>query len=166
MYASFFEELAKLAEDKTKEVAKSTMRGFVKARPYAAGAFEAGVPAAVLGNIVGGRRLGTAMGVGAAGLGAANEALKQWEKKHPRKARKVLGKQPAIRKVAAMAGDLRMKGLGGVKRPPFPTEDSKNYSSNLLKNSFKPGQFKTHTQPKHLVRPGPSIQQAATLPGA
>jgi hypothetical protein len=161
--AAFHQELEKLAEGKKEKV----IGGFAAARPYVAEAFKAGVPAAVLGNIMSGQRLGRVMGVGGAGLGIANTYLRQWAEKNKRhKAAKQLLKegQSTIRKVAAMAGDLRMKGLGDVKRPPFPTEDSKRLPNNLLKNSLKPGKFTTQTQPKHLIRPGPSITQTATLP--
>jgi hypothetical protein len=61
---------------------EKALKGFASARPYVAEGVKAGVPAAVLGNIVGGRRLGTIAGVGGAGLGVANEALKRWAQKN------------------------------------------------------------------------------------
>lgn len=175
MNSELINKIVKLAMSREqREGGEKAMRGFVNARPYAAEAFKAGVPAAVMGNLMLGPKAAKVFGLTGAALGATNVALKQWEKRHPWRAKRILGqqkkayavpeKQLTIRKVAAMAADLRMKGIGGVKRPPFATEESKNYSSNLLKNSFKPGQFKTHTQPKHLIRPGKSIQQVATLP--
>jgi hypothetical protein len=69
-----------------------------------------------------------------------------------------------IGKTAALATDLRMKGLGGVKRPPEPTEDSKGQAFSLLKNSQKPGSFTNMATPKTLIKPGPSISQVATNP--
>jgi hypothetical protein len=61
-----------------------------------------------------------------------------------------------------MAGDLRRLGLGGVKRPPFPTEDSKRQAFNMLRNSKQPGLFTAKTEAKNLMKPGPSISQVAT----
>lgn len=177
-YTKLHEELAKLAgERKDKAIGAAA-----QARPWIKSGVKGAIPAAIAANLLlpfeGGAKRGLVAGAGilGAGLGMGDRALKQWAKKHKgRKVAKEILKQggvefevPAdqlgIRKVAAMAADLRMKGLGNVKRPPFPTEDSKRYASNMLKNSVKPGQFKTQTQPKHLVRPGPSIQQTATLP--
>lgn len=65
-----------------KEKALST---FAKARPYVAEGVKAGVPAAVLGNIYGGKR--TAKVFGAVGLGAGilNRSLKDWAEKNKRK---------------------------------------------------------------------------------
>lgn len=67
-------------------------------------------------------------------------------------------------KQAALGADLRIKGLGGVKRPPFPTEGTKNTAFGLLRNSQKPTQFKGMAKPSTLVKPGPSIQQVAPTP--
>ena len=64
-------------------------------------------------------------------------------------------------KVAAMAADLRRTGIGGVKRPAFATEESKQYALNAFNTTKRPGEFKTQTEPKHLTRPGPTIQQIA-----
>ena len=164
MYVSFFDELIKIAEDQ-KPVKERALESFVKVRPYAASGFGAGVPAAVFGKIVGGEgptgsRLARTLGIVGAGLGMGNEALKQWAKKNKR--RRI--SKAILSKNAAMAGDLRTLGLGGVKRPPFPTEGSKSLAFKQFRASTKPGKFTNVTQPKHLVRPGPSISQTATLP--
>jgi hypothetical protein len=71
------------------------------------------------------------------------------------------GFQEDPEKLAAMATDLRELGIGGVKRPPFPTEDSKRLALNTFNSAKKPGLFKTHTEPKHLSRPGPTLSQIA-----
>ena len=68
-----------------------------------------------------------------------------------------------IEKISAMAGDLRMK-TPGVKLTNPPTEDSKGFAFKQLSNSVKPGKFLNRTEPKHLIGPGPSIQQHATFP--
>jgi hypothetical protein len=78
--------VGKTAEVDWSGMGTRAMHGFAGARPYAVGAVQAGVPAAVLGNIVGGRRLGIIAGLGGAGLGATNEALKQWAEKNKRTA--------------------------------------------------------------------------------
>ena len=67
-------------------------------------------------------------------------------------------------KVAAMAGDLRIKnpGMGHLTNPP--TEGSKGFAFKQLTNSAKPGKFLNKTEPKHLIKPGPSIKQIAPLP--
>jgi len=67
-------------------------------------------------------------------------------------------------KAAALGVDLRQKGLGGVKRPSFETEDSKQHSFSLLKNTQDVGKFTNMTKPQTLVKPGPSIKQVSTIP--
>lgn len=67
-------------------------------------------------------------------------------------------------KAAALGVDLRQKGLGGIKRPSFETEDSKQHSFGLLKNTQDVGKFTNMTKPSTLVKPGPSIKQVATIP--
>jgi hypothetical protein len=69
-----------------------------------------------------------------------------------------------LTKIAAMAGDLRMKrpGMGKLTNPP--TEDSKGFAFKQISNSAKPGKFFNSTKPKQLIGPGPSIKQVATLP--
>ena len=69
-----------------------------------------------------------------------------------------------MRKVAAMAGDLRRAGIGNVKQPPFPTEDSKQLANKNLNLSTRPGKFTNQTEPKHLRKPGPPISTVATTP--
>lgn len=89
--------VGKTAQAFSPETAEKAMHGFASARPYAVGALQAGVPAAVLGNIVGGRKLGIIGGLGGAGLGSVNEYLKQWAQKNKRQAlaRKLLEGQGA-----------------------------------------------------------------------
>lgn len=72
--------------------------------------------------------------------------------------------QEAIRKVAALAADVRMKGLGGVKRPPFPTKESLQYVSQRFADTKKSTTFKGFTKPSNLVKPGPTISQVAPTP--
>jgi hypothetical protein len=67
-------------------------------------------------------------------------------------------------KAAALGVDLRQKGLGGVKRPSFETEDSKQHAFSMLKNTQDAGRFTNMTKPSTLVKPGPSIKQVSTLP--
>lgn len=168
----------KLATAKKDSLERKAIRGAVAARPWVSSAVKGAIPGAVATNflipatsIKGVKyksRIVAGMGLLGAGAGVADRALKNWTKRHPRTAEaKKLEKQGAatMRKVAAMAADLRRSGIGGVKRPPFATEDSKQFSFNQLKNSKAPGYFTTQTQPKHLRRPGPSIQQVATTPG-
>lgn len=155
--SAFFDELEKISSEKSDRV----METVVKARPYAAGAFKAGVPAGFFGGILGGPKLARIFGITGAGLGAANEYLRQWARKHKRlKAAREILKQE---KLGAMAGDLRRTGLGGVKRPPFPTEDSKRMAFNMLRNSKQPGLFTAKTEAKNLMKPGPSISQVSTV---
>lgn len=177
MNASFFDELTKIAaEDSTRTKA---IRAGVSARPWIGSAVKGAIPAAVATNFLipatsekamkHKSRIVAAAGLLGAGAGVADRALKRWAQKHPRsRAARELKKQgSAIRKVAAMAAssaDLRMHGIGGVKRPPFSTEGSKKFSFQQLQNAKAPGHFTTHTQPKHLRRPGPSISQVAPLP--
>lgn len=72
--------------------------------------------------------------------------------------------QYTIRKIATLAVDSRMNGMGGVKRPPFPTEESKRLSFGMLNNSKQVGQLDGTVKPSNLVKPGPSIKQIATVP--
>jgi len=67
-------------------------------------------------------------------------------------------------KAAALGVDLRQNGLGGVKRPSFETEGSKQHAFGLLKNTQDVGKFTNMTKPQTLVKPGPSIKQVSTLP--
>lgn len=171
MYASFFDELTKIAA-KEEDTREGVMRRFVKARPYVAAAIKTGLPAGLAAKMLlptGGslEKWGprAALGLGA-GLGLANVAIQRWAEKHPRgEVAKELKKQSSVmRKIAAMATDLRRTGLGGVKRPPFPTEDSKQHAFQQFQTSQKPGMFTTHTQAKHLRGPGASIPQVAPMP--
>ena len=69
-----------------------------------------------------------------------------------------------LEKIGALGADLRMKGLGGVTRPPEPTEESKGNAFNQLKNSQTVGKFTNVAKPTTLVKPGPSIQQLSATP--
>ena len=117
-----------------------------------------------------------AAGTAAGGaIGVTNRYLKRWASEHKTtrsKAKREVAKeilktgqvyelQAGIRKVAAMATDLRMKGLGGTKRPPFATEDSKQMSYGMLRNSQSQNRFSGASTPRTLVKPGPSIKQIA-----
>jgi len=169
----------KLGAEQADSIKHKAMRSAVSARPWVGSAIKGAIPAAVAANFLipastpetlkRKSRIVAGIGELGAGWGITDRALKDWAKRHPRtdvaRALKKQGSASVIRKVAAMAADLRMKGLGGVKRPPFATEDSKQYAFNQLKNEKAPGNFTTQTQPKHLRRPGPSISQIAALPG-
>lgn len=67
--------------------------------------------------------------------------------------------QLAMRKVAALAGDLRRKGIGGVKRPAFPTEDSKQMAFKGLAKAQRVGEAWGFVTPGILNKPGPKISQ-------
>lgn len=68
-------------------------------------------------------------------------------------------------KIAAFGGDLRTSTFEGSKKLTNPpTEDSKGFAFKQLSNAQKPGKFLNKVEPKHLVRPGPSIKQVAPLP--
>jgi len=69
-----------------------------------------------------------------------------------------------LEKIGGLGADLRMKGIGGVTRPPEPTEESKSHAFQSLENSQKVGKFQNFAQPKNLVKPGPSIQQISATP--
>jgi hypothetical protein len=69
-----------------------------------------------------------------------------------------------LSKIGGLGADLRMKGIGGVTRPPEPTEDSKNNAFSSLKNSQSVGAFHNVAKPKNLIKPGPTIQQVAPTP--
>jgi len=169
-------------EEKSAAIKDSTKRkvigGAVESRPWVSSAVKAAVPSALTANFLipatseramkYKSRIVAGAGLLGAAAGATDLALKRWAKRHPRtEAARALKKQGAatMRKVAAMAADLRMNGIGGVKRPPFATEGSKQFAFNHLKTSKSPGQFTTQTQAKHLRRPGPSIKQIAPMPG-
>lgn len=69
-----------------------------------------------------------------------------------------------LTKIAGLGADLRMKGIGGVTRPPEPTEDSKNTAFSSLRNSQSVGAFHNVAKPKNLIKPGPTIQQVSPTP--
>lgn len=85
-----------------------------------------------------------------AAAGMSNHALEQWAAAHKRRsvARQIL-------KTSAMAGDLRAGGIGGVRRPQFPTEGSKDYSESLRRKSSRIGRFDGRTTRKILSSSGP-----------
>jgi len=63
-----------------------------------------------------------------------------------------------LQKHAAMGMDLRLKGPGGVKRPPFPTEGAKTHAFKKLQQSQKIGQTASIKPPK------PAIRSVASMP--
>lgn len=174
MFQSFFDELTKLAEREigTKE---KMLHGAVKAAPWAKRFSTSAIPAAVAANFLlplknahVKSRIVAGVGLLGGGLGVGDMGLKRWAASHPqsnisRELQKE-GVANTFLKVAAMATDLRTTGLGGVKRPPMPTEDSKQKAFKAFENSTKPGKFLSSTQPRHLRAPGPSIKQVSALP--
>ena len=82
----------KMAKVFTKERKEKAIGAFAKARPYVAGGFTAGVPAALLGGVMGGKKTAKTLGIIGAAAGVTNEALKDWAEKNKRKrvARKIL----------------------------------------------------------------------------
>lgn len=86
-------EVGKAAALISKERKGQALHGFARARPYVSGAVKAGVPAAVLGSIYGGKRTAKLLGAVGAAAGATNEALKGWAEKNKRRsaARALLG---------------------------------------------------------------------------
>jgi len=178
MYQSFFDELIKLAAEETEGTKEKLMRKAVAARPWIKRFVGSAIPTAVAANFLvplggsktEGLKRGLVAGAGLLGgsAGVADLAMKRWAEKNPRSSlSQQIQKEGAANlflKVAAMATDLRMKGIGGVKRPPMPTEDSKQKAFQNFENSTQPGKFLNSTQPKHLRAPGPSIKQVSALP--
>lgn len=146
--------------------------------PWVHRAVTSAVPASVAANFlipisdsVFKRRALAGAAVLGGGAGLVDMALTNANKKKRRKLLKhsgvgfdLLELQSTIRKVAAMAGDLRMNGDAGVKRPAFPTEESKSSANQALDASQKHGKFHGFTRPKDLTKPGPSIAQVSPLP--
>lgn len=182
------------ASTESEEEPSKVMRGTVAARPWVTSAAKGALPTAslaallpvnpkvapgmkqeeiMLKQVAAGKRKSKLI-AGAAALGTAaglaDKYMKDWAARHPhaKVTKKLEGQlhreKGEFKKIGAMAGDLRRKGLGGVNEPPFPTEDSKQVAEQQLVNAQKPASFATHTMPRHLVRPGPSINQVATLP--
>jgi len=69
--------------------------------------------------------------------------------------------QDVMPKQAGIAGDLRRSGLGGVKRPPFPTDDSTKPQQLNIKRQNNVARFKERTSDKMLRPDGPSVAQLA-----
>jgi len=143
--------LMKLAEK------KGFSKRFNEAEPWAVRAVKSAVPTAIAANYlipmadsVGKKRTVAAITALGAGLGLADLAADKRASK--------------MRKVAALAGDLRRLGIGGVKRPPFPTQGSLAIPTQNLKKSQNLGKFWGSTKPKDLIKPGPSIAQVSTEP--
>ena len=63
-----------------------------------------------------------------------------------------------IHKEAALGVDLRLVGPGGVRRPPFATEGSKQLALSRFKETQKPGNIGVKKPPEPKIRP------VATLP--
>lgn len=164
---AFFDEMDKIAGERKDRVIGAA----AKAQPWVSSAVKAAVPAALSAQFLIpateqpwlGRKSKIVAGAGALGAGAGivHRYLKEWARKHKRHktAKEILRQE----KLGAMAGDLRMKGLGGVKRPPFPTEDSKRHAFGMLRNAQKPGIFTAKAEPKNLIKPGPSFSQLAPM---
>lgn len=72
---------------------QKALEGTVAARPYVSSAVTAAVPAAMLGTLYGGPRMGKAFGAIGASMGLGNQALKDWAEKNKRKqiSKKILG---------------------------------------------------------------------------
>jgi len=71
-----------------------------------------------------------------------------------------------VTKMGAVGGDLRLNGLGGVKRPPFPTDDSVRRQSLNLSRQQNVGKFKERVSERMLSPDGPSITQSAPMIGS
>lgn len=172
-YAAFFDELEKIgAQAPPPPSSKEKAIGIAaKARPWIKSSVTGAIPAAVAANFllpgfVKDENLRKKLIAGAAALGAGagvgDLALKRWASGHKRhEAAKEILKQGAM---AASPGDLRRTGIGGVKRPPFPTEGSKQLAYQKIDNAQMPGKFTAATQPKHLRAPGPSIKHVSATP--
>lgn len=78
------QSLGKIA-GRLSERKQKAMEGFAKVRPYVASGVKAGLPAAVLGNIYGGKRTAKVFGAVGAGAGVLNEALQNWAEKNKRR---------------------------------------------------------------------------------
>jgi hypothetical protein len=83
--------IGKMAAVFTEERKEKAIGAFVKARPYVAGGLKAGIPAALAGKIIAGEgprgsNVARVAGIIGAGLGVANEGLKNWAEKNKRKA--------------------------------------------------------------------------------
>lgn len=175
MYPGFFEELQKLAEEEVKH--ERLMNAVSSAKPWVTSAVKGAVPAALVSNIaipmmdspLKKKITSTSALLGAA-AGVGDLAMRRWAQRHPQHptAEKVLASQPVaeapIRKVAAMAADLRRLGMAGVKRPAFPTEGSKSLANKAFSRASRTGSFVGQASPKNLVAPGPSISQIAPRP--
>ena len=175
------EKLGSASERKEKAIGAAA-----SARPWIKAGIKGAVPASIAASLMipaskepwVARKNRIVAGIGAigAGAGVADKALKDWAERNKRKAvaKQILktssveylvpAKQLLIRKVASLAGDLRMNGLGGVKRPPFPTEDSKRVARTQFTRAQKPGAFSGYAKPQNLLKPGPSLTSVASIP--
>jgi len=163
----------KLAAQSRKDEA---LQAAVNARPWVKSFAQTAIPSAVAANFLipatktpwlerKSKAVAT-LGMIGGGLGVADRYLKNWARKNKRSkaAKEVLRqvKEGSV-KEAALGGDLRRNGIGGVKRPPFPTEDSKRHSFSMLRNARQPGLFTAKTEAKNLMKPGPSISQVTSV---
>jgi len=177
MFSSFFDELSKIAaETKPEDQGTRTMRGIVSARPWVTSAAKGALPAASLTALAPikseqlKRKLMAAAALVGGSAGVGDRYIREWASRHPKSAitkklkSQLQTEKGEFKKTGAMAADLRRKGLGGVTEPPFPTEDSKQTAENQLATTQQQASFGTHTLPRHLVRPGPSINQTAAVP--
>jgi len=72
---------------------------------------------------------------------------------------------PSFNKQSSIAMDQRQLGLGGVRRPPFPTVESIKPSVKELKTAQSVGQFNDRATQKTMKKPGPTIGQVAPTVG-
>jgi hypothetical protein len=68
-------------------------------------------------------------------------------------------------KTSAIGGDLRRSGIGGTKRPPFPTDDSLQLQRNNLRRTQGVARFNERTARKMLRPRGLSISATSTSVG-
>ena len=149
--------LVKLAEERDHK------ESFVdRATPWVKRGITSAVPAAVAANYMiplGDSPIKKRIVAGMGALGGAAGLLEMATQKH--KSEAPAKPAEAMRKVAALAGDLRRLGMAGVKRPAFPTAGSLSQATQSLKKSQNLGKFFGSVKPKDLIKPGPSIAQVS-----
>lgn len=130
-----------------------------KTAPWLSAAAKGGIPAAVLtsylmpvADSMHKRRVVSAFGALGAGASMLNHYYENKNKPGSN-----------MRKVAALAGDARMLGIGNVKRPPFPTQGSLTVPTAKLKKSQSVAKVQNVVKVKDVKKVGPSIKQVATL---
>ncbi|MHC4180572.1 MAG: hypothetical protein ACYSWU_23985 [Planctomycetota bacterium] len=155
--APFERSMSRIESDLRKHAAKDEKKPWYKKPPP--------LPLALAGAAYGGQNLVKLVGedllkkevgpaarvAGAAGGVAVHEGLRHLRKK--------LDAKKEREKAAAMGVDLRLKGPGGIQRPPFPTEGSKGLALKQFKQSRKIGQTMAVKPPE------PNIRSVTSLPG-